>query len=119
MVIMRDYVGERAQTPIVHVRRRDGDVAQRRRFEFPCIGRTPRHPSARCIAACIAEAVVPKTEIRKKRSAMSVETIRPPPPTRRIILAGKQRETSLLFLCQHGLTARGTIKFRVGGDERQ
>src|SRR6266478_571735 len=112
-VVMFDYLFERGEAAIMHVRGSNLDVAQRGHGEFGFVAFFAGDQKTSEILGLGIQSVVSKSLILEKRAAMAMKTIRSELFPARIVFGVKQFKTALLFSGELRLTAEHVVEFRI------
>src|ERR1043166_1987006 len=96
MIIMFHDFFQRGETPIVHVRRGQFHVAQRRRGELAAIYVELGEFETARVGVFQAEAVVVKLMVAEQRAAVAMETIRAVATCARFVFGHEQLKPALL-----------------------
>src|ERR1017187_10421221 len=96
--VMLDHVLQSPETPVVHVRRGDGDIAQRRHGEFSLVAVALRDVVTAKVSEFGIKTVVREGLALKQRPAVAMKTIRAVLLVARIVFGVEQFKSTLLLL---------------------
>jgi hypothetical protein len=111
--VMLDDLFQCLESPIVHVRSREFDIAQTGYGKLAVVPRLFCDLVTAQVFGDQIKAVVRKSLALKQGSAMAVKTIGPKLFVARIVFSVKQFETALLFRRKFGFATKDTIELRV------
>ena len=111
IVVLDDFL-ESLETPIMHIRCSEGDIAKRGRDEEISVS-LPACDQFESKVDFVRYAVVVKTMIGEESAAMAVKAIGPLKSAARIILGHEQLKSPFFCFAEFALSSCGLIEARV------